>query len=121
MEPILSLFSLNPAPLLPASLLSWLGWLVFLGLLAWLVWTWRFYQSARDGRAWLIFISLGLLSVFTSLLFGVRLPAGAALPQPGIPQEPHGPALMLLSALPWLLAGGMLGPLGAAAIGFFAG
>ncbi len=121
MEPILSLFSLNPAPLLPASWPSWLGWLVFLGLLVWLVRMWRFYQSAWDGRAWLIFISLGILSVFVSLLFGIRLPAGTALSQPGIPQEPHGPALMFLSALPWLLAGGMLGPIGAALLGFFAG
>ena len=50
-----------PAPLLPASLLSWLGWLVFLGLLVWLVWMWRFYQSAWDRRAWLVFISAGFL------------------------------------------------------------
>ena len=51
MEPILSLFSLNPAPLLPASLLGWLGWLVFLGLLVWLGGTWRFYQAAWDRAA----------------------------------------------------------------------
>ena len=120
MEPILSLFSLNPAPLLPASLPGWLGWFVFLGLLVWLLWSWRFYQSAWDRRSWAIFIALGFLTVFTSLLVGIRFPAGAALPQPAIPQE-QGPTLMFLSALPWLLAGGMLGPLGAAILGLLAG
>ena len=117
MEPILSLLSLNPAPLLPASLLSWLGWLVFLGLLVWLVWNWRFYQTAWDGRAWVIFAALLFFCVFN--LFGIRLPSGTSMP--GIPQEAPGPALMFFSALPWLLAGGILGPVAAAILGLLAG
>ena len=116
MEPILSLLSLNPAPLLPTSLLSWLGWLVFLGLLAWLAWSWRSYQAARDSRTWLIFVSLLVLCLF-NLFIGVRLPSGTSMPQPGIPQETQGPTLMFLSALPWFLAGGILGPVAAAILG----
>lgn len=55
------------------------------------------------------------------LLIGVRLPAGTSLSQPGIPQETRGPALMFFSVLPWLLAGGMLGPFGALFFGLLAG
>ncbi len=118
MEYIISLLSLNPTPLLPASLLSWLGWLVFLGLLVWLVWRWRSYQSPVDSRAWLIFAGLLLFCLFTPLLY-LRLPAGTSIP--GIPQETQGPALMYFSALPWLLAGGILGPVAAVFLGLFAG
>ncbi len=74
-----------------------------------------------DGKVWGIMAGLAAFSFVTSLFIGVQLPAGAALPVPGIPQEPRGPAMMLLSALPWILAGGMLGPISAAAVGFFAG
>lgn len=120
MEPILSLINLNPTPLLPASLLSWLGWLVFLGLLGWLIWSWRFYQATRDSKTWLVFASLLLLCMF-NLFIGIRLPAGTSMPQPGIPQETQGPALMFLAALPWMLAGGILGPVAAAVLGLFCG
>jgi len=120
MEPIFSLFSLSPTPLLPASLLSWLGWFVFLGLLGWLVWSWRYYQADQDSQTWLIFASLLFLCIF-ELFVGIRLPAGTSMPQPGIPQETRGPSLMFLSALPWMLAGGILGPISAAVLGLFSG
>ncbi len=97
------------------------GWLVFLGLLIWLVQTWQPYQFIWDKRAWGIFAALAILVVITNVLLPIRLPAGAALSMPGMPQEPRRPALMLLSALPWLLAGGVLGPLSAAILGAFAG
>src|SRR4051812_841807 len=118
MEPILSLLSLTPTPFLPASWQSWLGWFVFLGVLIWLIWNWRSYQDSRNARAWQISIVLLVLCLF-NLFLGIRLPAGTSMPQPGIPQETHGPALMLLAALPWLLAGGIVGPIAAAIIGFF--
>lgn len=120
MEPILTLFSFSPTPFLPTSWPSWLGWFVFLVLLIWLVWKWRAYQAARDSKTWLIFLSFLLLCLF-NLFIGIRLPAGTSMPQPGIPQETRGPALMFLSALPWLLAGGILGPFSAAVLGFFSG
>ena len=40
---------------------------------------------------------------------------------PGVPFEVPGPALMFFSALPWLLAGGTLGPIPAFALGLLAG
>lgn len=120
MEPILSLFSLSPAPLLPASPLSWLGWFVFLGVLIWLVYAWRFYQPAWDRRAWLLFAFLMGLCAITNLFIGIRSTA-TTTPQPEIPLVLQNPTFLFLAALPWLLAGGILGPLGALIVGFFAG
>ena len=120
MEPILTLLSFTPTPFFPSSWQSWLGWFVFLALLIWLVWSWRSYQSVLTSRTWAFLGILFVLCLFNVFL-GVRLPAGTSMPQPGIPQETRGPGLMFLAALPWLLAGGILGPVSAAGLGFFAG
>ncbi len=120
METFFWLLDTNPAPLWPASIVGWLGWVVFLGLLLWLIRSWRHDQVVWDKRAWTIFAVLAVLTPLASVFPVVfQFPAGAALP--GVPQEPRGPALVLLSSLPWLLAGGMLGPLPAAILGGFSG
>ncbi len=121
MDIILWLFDTYPAPFWPASISGWLGWLVFLGLLAWLVWKGRHVQLPWEARNRGIFVGLILATIFFNLFIGIRLPVGSALPLPDIPQEPRGPALMLLSAVPLMLAGGLLGPLAAAILGFLAG
>jgi signal transduction histidine kinase len=121
MEIIPWLLDTTPAPFWPASIVGWLGWLVFLGLLIWLVQTWQPVQFVWDKRTWGIFAVLAVLVVIANVFLPIRLPAGAALSMPGMPQEPRRPALMLLSALPWLLAGGVLGPLSAAILGVIAG
>jgi two-component system phosphate regulon sensor histidine kinase PhoR len=110
-----------PAPLWPSSLMGWLGLLLLLGVVLWALWFSRQYQPPWNGRALMVLIGLGILVVPTSLFLGVRFPPGSALPPPGVPTEPRGPALMVLCALPWMRAGGILGPVGAAALGFFAG
>ncbi len=127
MESILTFLGLTFTPFLPADVLSWLGWFVFLGLLSWLIWNWRSYQAASDARTPVIFVGLLVLSLFVSLPFspgdfllnGITMPAGTSMP--GIPQIPRGSALLFLSALPWLLVGGILGPLAAAILGLFVG
>jgi signal transduction histidine kinase len=121
MSILITLLDTIPTPLWPASLTGWLGWFILASLTTWMVWNWRHYQVMIDGKVWGIMAVLAVFAVITSLFIGIQLPAGAALPAPGIPQAPRGPAMMLLSALPWILAGGMLGPVSAAAIGFFAG
>jgi PAS domain S-box-containing protein len=109
------------APIWPASPQGWVGWLILLGLIGALNWYWRRYNARRDRRYWITFTILALLVPPTSLFLGIRLPSGAGLPLPGIPQEPHTPTLMLFSAVPWILAGGMLGPLAGAVLGALAG
>lgn len=106
-----------PAP----SALGWLVWLLFLGLTGYALYRWRAFQPPIKGRAWGIFIILFLFVPITSLFLGIRLPSESALPPPGVPAEPLPPAMMLFSALPWMLAAGPLGPLGAAILGAFSG
>lgn len=121
METIPWLFDTYPAPVWPASIVGWLGWLVFLGLIIGLLRSWRQTQLSWDSRNWGIFAVLVLLIILSTLFIGIRLPVGTALPRQDIPQEPRGPALMLLSALPLMLAGGLLGPMAAAVLGLLAG
>lgn len=109
-----------PVLLFP-SLVGIVGWLLLATFLAWNIWSWRHFQPVWQGRAWGIFTVLLLLQVIFALSAGLRLPAEPALLIPNSPQELKGPALMLFSALPWMLAGGMLGPLAAALIGLSAG
>jgi signal transduction histidine kinase/HAMP domain-containing protein len=121
MEIILWLFDTYPAPVWPASIVGWLGWFVFLGLVIGLTRSWRQIQLPWDGRSWGIFAALFILAILSTLIFGIRFPVGTALPQPNLPLNPRGPALMFLSALPIMLAGGLLGPIAAAILGFLAG
>ncbi len=121
MSILITLLDTFPAPLWPASFVGWLGWFILLGAVVWLLWMWQSYQANWDRRAWGIMLGLGVLVIMTNLFIGIRFPAGAALPVPGIPQAPSGPVLMLLSALPWVLAGGILGPMAAAILGFVGG
>lgn len=120
MDIILWLPDSYPVLLFP-SLPGMVGWVVLAGLLAWYIWSWRHFQPVWQGRAWGIFIALFFLQVIFALSLGLWLPAEPGLPVPNSPQELKGPALMLLSALPWMLAGGMLGPLAAALTGLGAG
>ena len=121
MDIILWLFDTFPAPFWPVEFVGWLGWFLFLGLLISLLWNWRQMQVFWDRRQVALFAGLVLLVVLATLFFGIRLPVGTALPMKDVPQEPRGPALMFLSALPLMLAGGFLGPLAAAILGFLAG
>ena len=103
------------------TLLGWAMWFLFLALLGIGLFRWRAFQPPIKGRFWGNFLILFALVPLLNLFAGIRLPAGAALPVPGLPVEPQPPAMMLFSALPWMLAAGPLGPFGAAALGAFAG
>lgn len=121
MSPLFTLLDSLPALPVPATLAGWLGWFALLGMVIWSAARWQHYQSVLNRRAWLVLAGLVVMVPLTSLFFGLRLPSGNALPLPNLPAEPRGPALMLLSALPWMLAGGMFGPLAGAVLGFLSG
>lgn len=120
MDIILWLPDSYPVLLFP-SLPGMVGWFLLAGLLAWNLWLWRHFQPAWQGRAWGVFTALFLLQIVFALSIGLRLPAEPVLLVPNSPQELKGPALMLFSALPWMLVGGMLGPFAAALAGLCAG
>lgn len=120
MENILWLFETSPIPVWPVTLIGWLGWFFIAVINIWLAWNWL-PGLPRDRRGWGMFVGLAVMVVICNLMIGIRMPAGAALPLPGIPQEPRGPAIMLLSATPLLLAGILLGPLASMILGILAG
>ncbi|MBK9924528.1 MAG: hypothetical protein IPP66_04475 [Anaerolineales bacterium] len=106
---------LNPIPLA-----GWLVWFGFAGLLGLALYGWRNYQVEWTGRTWGIFVALLVTAIFGALFFGLKF-STPMLPRPGLPEEPPGSRLMLFSAIPWILAGGWLGPIAAAALGMVSG
>ena len=120
MTPILTLLA-NPPYLDPLnSVTGWVGWLVIGVLLIVAALRSRPFQKRDKPRRGLLGFLL-LLVPLANLFLGVRIASGAALPEPGIPSGPHNPALMAFSALPWMLAGGLLGPLEAILLGGITG
>jgi len=108
-------------PSLPTPV-GWVVWLCLLGVLIYSLYYWRTLQPAWKGSSWGIFIVLLVLTPITSLFIGLRFSNGSALPIPGVPSTlSPGSALMIFSAIPWILAGGFLGPIGAAVVGLLAG
>lgn len=106
-------------PALP-TLAGWLVWLSLLGLLVYAEVRWREYHFTWGNRAWGIFFFLLTLTLFTSILI-LRPFSASARPLPGLPANAPGTALVVLFAIPWLVGGGLLGPIGAAVLGAFAG
>ena len=111
----------NHAYLNPLSLAGWMVWLGLAGLLVVLLLSWRRYQPAWTRQHWGILVALIVATPLTALFFGIKLTTGSALPMPGMPVEPPGSTMMILSAVPWTLAGGLLGPFAAAGIGMLSG
>ena len=108
-------------PSLIGRLILGLGATIFLLVILILQFRWRRYNRPRAQSTWLIWLLLLVLTPLTSLFIGIRLPVGSALPLPNVPAEPVGPALMVFSALPWVLAAGFLGPAAAALLAALAG
>lgn len=96
------------------------AWLALAGLLVYTLFRWREAQFKWTAASWGILLGLFILTPLASLFIGFRLVSPGGLPLPNLPAEP-GSSMMLLSAIPWTLAGGLLGPVGAAVLGAFAG
>ncbi len=116
-----SLFTSPPDLDLPRGVLSWLGWLSLLGMLIWAAWRCREKDRTWTPLQWLIMTALILVVPLTSLFFGIRLPAEPLPSTPGLPFDPTGTTLMVLSALPWVVAAGLLGTVAALGVAVFSG
>src|SRR5512146_1752795 len=95
--------------ILPNHPLGWLGGLVMAALLVWGIWRWREDLTILRERWWLGLALLGATILFAGF-FGIRVP-GKVTPMPDTPIEVNSPALMFLAAVPWVMAGGLLGPI----------
>jgi signal transduction histidine kinase/HAMP domain-containing protein len=120
MEFVTGLFSSSPYLLPITQLAGWIGWLFLAGAVVFATRTWWEDPSSMLRRRWWVLVLLVFIAPFTSTIFGLRLP-GQTLPLPGVPFDSGAPILMFFSALPWVLAAGLLGPLPAVLIGGMVG
>jgi len=104
----------------PPTLPGWVVWLFLLGILIYKLFRWRANRPGWAAREWGFFLALLILTLIAST-FILRPFNASARPLPSLPANPPGSALMIFSAIPWLLGGGLLGPIGAAVLGAFAG
>ena len=111
----------NLAYLNPIPLAGWLVWVGLAGLLGVALYNWRKYQTKWNRRTWGTFGVLLLATIAGALFLGLEYSTVPALPAPGLPEEPPGSTMMIISAVPWVLAGGWLGPLAAAVLGMVSG
>ena len=111
----------NLAYLNPMPLAGWLVWLGLAGLLGVALLNWRKYHVEWNVRATWTLSALLPLTILTALFFGLKFSTTATLPVPGVPEEPAGSTMMIFSAVPWVLAGGLLGPVAAAGLGLLSG
>lgn len=122
---ILTLLDKPPYLAIPTTpsgrLVLGVGWLIFLFLDVLILWVWRNYNKPRSRGYWAKFLLLLISVPLTSLFIGVRLPLPGGLPPPGFPVEITGPVLMVFAAVPWILGGGLLGPIPAAILAAFSG
>src|SRR5215208_4379665 len=117
----LSTLLTNLAYLNPIPIAGWLVWLGLAGLLGVALFNWRKYHVEWNRRATLILATLILLVPFATLFFSLEFSSSSSLPIPGLPEKPAGSTMMIFSAIPWILAGGLLGPLAAAGLGMLSG
>ncbi|MEI7989266.1 MAG: ATP-binding protein [Chloroflexota bacterium] len=98
-----------------------LGYIILLGSIAYLIRRLWYLNSKMGFYQWITFILFLLITPFTSLFIGLRLPILGGLPPPGLPIDPQGPAVMFFSAIPWFLAAVYLGPVAAAILALISG
>lgn len=117
---MISLFQASsPGLIWPMHLFGWIGWFVMTALLAWFTWFMREKFDLLRERWWVAIILL-VATPFLVAFPGIRLPVEMQ-PLPGAPSEVAPPALMFLSAVTWVLAGGLLGTIPGAILGVLAG
>jgi len=117
LSPILQTLPYLTAP----TLFGWVVWSLLLGVTGYSLYTWRRYHLSWKGRQWGLFFGLLALAPIAVLLVGFHITSSTALPTPGIPTAQFGAALLPFANIPWTLAAGLLGPVGAALVGSLTG
>ncbi len=118
---ILTLFNAPAYLVWPASQVGIAALVIMAGGLVYGNWHWREYQREMKESLWFLFGILLTLAPITVLLLGFRLPQWGAIPLPNMSLESTGGALMILAAIPAIVAGWILGPISASVVGLISG
>ena len=118
---ILTLFNAPAYMVWPASGLGIAALVVMMVCLVFGNWIWRDYQREMKEAEWFLFGILISLAPVAVLFLGIQLPNWGAVPLPNLSLEPTGGSLMILGALPALVAGWILGPISASIVGLISG
>jgi PAS domain S-box-containing protein len=121
MSIILTLLNEKPFLILPTGLLGWVGVVFWLVLIIYLVRLMGDFQKPWTSITQVFILLLLLMVPVTSFFVGARTPVWNAFPIPEVALEPRGLALMFFSAVPWVLAAGLLGPFPAAVLASLSG
>lgn len=121
MQSILTLLDASQLVILPAQFIGWAGWFGLLGLIVWGMRYWWEPIGEIDVRKVVITIGLSAAALLFSLFIGLQFSSGPAIAIPGTVVDPKPTTVMLFTAVPWVLAAGLLGPLYAVLLGAFSG
>lgn len=121
MSLLFTIFDQSHYFILSISWYGWVGFVVWLGILGYALFDLREYDKTWAERNWITFIILLISTPITSALVGLQVPLSTSLLMPELMVEINSLPLMFFSALPWLLAGGLLGPFAASILSFISG
>jgi PAS domain S-box-containing protein len=121
MSILFTIFTARPFFILPDGWFGWLGFLALLGVMGSLLYNWRAYGKTWGTDQWILFIILLVFTPLTSSFLSVEIPIPDAIPVPQLTLEITSLPMMVFSAIPWMLAGGLLGPLASVALAIVSG
>jgi signal transduction histidine kinase/HAMP domain-containing protein len=120
MEWFPALFANPPFLIWPTLWLGWAGLFLMAVVLVIAGWSWWEHLGEILRKRWWLFLLLTILTVVTASTLALA-PAWTIRPLPGLPLDARPPAILVFSALPWVLAAGLLGSFPAAVLGLLSG
>jgi signal transduction histidine kinase/methyl-accepting chemotaxis protein len=121
MSIVISLLDRFPYLDFPIRTVGWIALFTVVFGLIFLAWKWQEPAAKWSRNKKLIFLGLLLSVPITSMFLGFGFSADSTLTIPGLPIGFISPVLMVLFAIPWVLAGGILGQTPALFIGLVSG
>jgi len=118
---IFFIFTARPFFILPDGWFGWVGFFAILGVIGALIYNFRGFGKPWGNDQIFLFVLLFIFTPLTSSFLGMLVPIPDAIPVPHPTLELTDFPLMVFSALTWILAGGLLGPLAAAALAVVSG
>jgi PAS domain S-box-containing protein len=121
MKFILSILNFSGYLESPQGVLGWILWFVLAAVIIWLLFRWRKYHPKWTERSTLVIFVFLVFVPLTALFVGLQFPDGAISAFSDMADTQPGGLLMLLSAIPWVFAAGLFGPIPAASLASLSG